>query len=43
MDGKHREPFEAAFMEVDLPKPTRVTDDAIRGLWARRHSQTKGE
>ena len=43
VDGEYRQPFEAAFMEVDLPMPTRVTDDAIRGLWARRNSQTKGK
>jgi hypothetical protein len=35
--GQRRQPSEAAFIESDLAKPTRMTDDAIRGLWDRRH------
>jgi hypothetical protein len=41
LDGVGRPSFEAAFMEADLPKPTRVTDDAIRGAFQRRRTQTK--
>jgi hypothetical protein len=39
LDG--RPSFEAAFMEADLPVQTRVTDDAIRGAFQRRPTQTK--
>src|SRR5271155_4586354 len=41
LDGAGPPSFEAAFMEADLPKPTRVTDDAIRGAFQRRRTQTK--
>jgi antitoxin HicB len=41
LDDKCLQPLEAAYMEADLPKPTRLTDDAIRAIWARRHSQIK--
>jgi hypothetical protein len=41
LDGTGQPSFEAAFMEADLPKPTRVTDDAIRVAFQRWHTQTK--
>jgi hypothetical protein len=41
LDGKCLQPSEAAYMEADLPKPTRVTDDAIRAAFQRRRTQTK--
>jgi hypothetical protein len=43
LDGTSRPSFEAAFMEADLPKPTRVTDDAIRGAFQRRRTQTEAK
>jgi hypothetical protein len=43
LGGTGRPSFETAFIEADLPKPTRVTDNAIRGAFQRRHTQTKVE
>jgi hypothetical protein len=41
LEGDGQPSFEAAFMETDLPKPSRVTDDAIRGAFQRWRTQTK--
>jgi hypothetical protein len=41
LDGVGRPSFEAAFMEANLPEPTRVTDDAIRAAFQRWRAQTK--
>jgi hypothetical protein len=40
-DGTDRPSFEAAFIEADLPEPTRITDAAIRGAFQRWRTQTK--
>jgi len=40
-DGSKRPSFEAAFMDPDLPKETRTTDDAIRGIFQRRVARIK--
>jgi hypothetical protein len=36
-DGKKYEPWHMAAIDCDLPKPTRTTDDAIRGAFQRVH------
>jgi len=36
-DGKKYEPWYMAAIDCDLPKPTRTTDDAIRGAFRRVH------
>jgi hypothetical protein len=36
LGGTGRPSFESAFIEADLPKPTRITDAAIRGAFQRR-------
>jgi len=41
LDGTERPSFEAAFMEADLLKPTRITDDAIRGAFQRWRTRNK--
>jgi hypothetical protein len=40
-DGKKYEPWYMAAIDCDLPKPTRTTDDAIRGAFQRVHKPTK--
>jgi hypothetical protein len=37
LDGKKYEPWHMAAIDCDLPKPTRTTDDAIRGAFQRVH------
>jgi hypothetical protein len=40
-DGKCFRPWEANFLEIDLPETSRITDDAIRGIFDRRRPHTK--
>ncbi len=40
-DGRCYRPWEANFLEADLPETSRITDDAIRGIFDRRRPQTK--
>jgi hypothetical protein len=40
-DGRCYQPWEASFLETDLPETSRITDDAIRGIFDRRRPQTK--
>jgi hypothetical protein len=40
-DGTYYRPFEANFLETDLP--SRITDNAIRGIFDRRRRQTKSK
>jgi hypothetical protein len=42
-DGKKYEPWYMAAIDCDLPKPTRTTDDAIRGAFRRVLAQSKRE
>jgi hypothetical protein len=37
-EGRRYQLFEARFLETDLPEPSRITDEAIRGVFDRWHS-----
>jgi hypothetical protein len=40
-DGTKQPSFEAAFIDPDLPKKTRITDDAIKAVFQRRAARIK--
>lgn len=42
-DGRRYRPFEVAFLEVDLPKPSRITDKSIQGVFQRRRTRIKAK
>ena len=42
-DGRRHRFFQARFLETDLPKASRITDAAIRGVFYRWRSQTKSK
>ncbi len=40
-NGRRWQLTEVRFLETDLPKETRVTDNAIRGIWDRLHESSR--